>query len=147
MLKDFSKRLEAIRDNPQETYLINTEIIFRLLGVLENTANLGERNTVALESWTVGAPVQQHKQQHPDKKRRAREVLAVLERCGPLSYEELRRELKPRISYNRITALVSEMIRDGIPLQREGKPVRFSLEEPFTGSNCSHFDETYPRKS
>lgn len=66
---------------------------------------------------------------------RAREVLAVLDSSGPLTYEQLHIELKPPVTYNRITALVSEMIRDGISLKREGKPVKVSLKENVTGSN------------
>lgn len=135
MLKDLSRRLEAIRENPEETYLVNTEVNFRVLGVLENLSVLTERNTIALESVASQTPVNRHKEQTSDKKRRAREVLAVLERCGPLTYEELRKELKPEVTYNRVTALVSEMIRDGVPLQREGKPVRVSFGESLTGSN------------
>jgi hypothetical protein len=135
MLKDLSRRLEAIRENPEETYLVNTEVNIRVLGVLENLSALSERNTVALEKLAGQAPIKQHEELTSDKKRRAREVLAVLERCGPVTYEELRKELRPEVTYNRVTALVSEMIRDGVPLQREGKPVRVSLGESLTGSN------------
>ena len=135
MLKDLSRRLEAIRENPEETYLINTEVNFRVLGFLENLSALTERNTVALENLASQSPVKEYEEQTSDKKRRAREVLAVLERRGPLTYEELRKELKPEVTYNRVTALVSEMIRDGVPLLREGKPVRVSLGESLTGSN------------
>lgn len=131
MLKDLSRRLEAIRDNPEETYLINTEITFRLLGILENLAGLTERNTATLERLAEGqTPTIPQNRDESDKKRRAREVIAVLESHGSMTYEELRKELKPPVSYNRVTALVSEMIRDGIPLKREGepgKPVRVSL--------------------
>lgn len=127
MFKDLSKRLNAIRGNPEETYLINTEVNLRLLGVLENIANATERNAAALEKLTEQARIKQHAEDDSDKKRRAREVLGILEKCGPLTYEELRRELKPEISYKRVTALVSEMIRDGVPLQRQGKPVKVSL--------------------
>jgi hypothetical protein len=135
MLKDLSRRLEAIRENPEETYLINTEVNIRVLGVLENLSALTERNTAALENLASQSPLKQHKEQTSVKKRRAREVLGVLERCGPLTYEELRKELKPEVTYNRVTALVSEMIRDGVLLQREGKPVRVSLGDSLTGSN------------
>jgi hypothetical protein len=135
MLKDLSKRLESIRENPEETYLINTEVNVRVLGVLENLSALTERNTVALESLAGRSPVKQHEEGTSDKKRRAREVLAALESCGPLTYEELRKELKPEVTYNRVTALVSEMIRDGVPLQREGRPVRVGLGESLTESN------------
>ena len=135
MLKDLSRRLEAIRENPEWTYLINTEVNIRVLGVLENLSALTERNTAALENLASQSPLKQHKEQTSVKKRRAREVLGVLERCGPLTYEELRQELKPEVTYNRVTALVSEMIRDGVPLQREGKPVRVSLGDSLTGSN------------
>lgn len=135
MLKDLSRRLEAIRSDPEETYLINTEISLRLLGVLENLAGLTEKNATTLEKLASGIPQSQEDIQNPEKKRRAQEVLAVLERSGPKTYEELRNELKPTVSYNRITALVSEMIRDGITLKREGKPVRVSFEGFLTGSN------------
>ena len=135
MLKDFSKRLEDIRENPEETYLINTEVNFKILGVLENLSALTERNTRVLESLAGQATLKQQEEQSSDKKRRAREVLAALERCGPLTYEELRKELRPEVTYNRVTALVSEMIRDGVPLQREGRPVRVGFERPLTGSN------------
>jgi hypothetical protein len=139
MFKDLSRRLEAIRDNPEETYLLNTEVSFRLLGVLENLSLLTEKNTRTLERLTEHDLVKQHKEMDSGKKRRAREVLSVLERYGPLTYEELRSELKPPVSYNRVTALVSEMIRDGVPLTREGqkgKPVRVSLDSgTVTGSN------------
>jgi hypothetical protein len=134
MLKNFSRRLEAIRDDPEETYLVNTEIGFRLLAVLEDLAHLTERNSTALEKLTsdeIRSVLRNGDESN--KKRRAREVLRVLERLGPLTYEELRKELKPEISYNRATALVSEMIRDGIPLKKEGdhgKTVRVSLGEP-----------------
>lgn len=128
MLKDFSKRLEAIKENPQEAYLINTEIAFRVLGVLENLVLHTERNAIALEN--LPTPFSIKKDTHLDsvQKRRAREVLTILEKCGELTYEELRKEIKPVISYKRVTALVSEMIRDGIPLLREGKPVRVRLK-------------------
>ena len=92
-------------------------------------------NTVAIESLTIQAPPKQHKEQTSDKKRRAREVLAVLERCGPPTYEELHKELRSEVTYNRGTTLVLEMIRDGVPLQREGRPVRVSLGESLTESN------------
>ena len=134
MLKDLSKRLDAIRENPEETYLINTELSLRLLGVLENLANATEKNTIAIEKLAGNTSQIRHTEHEKDRKRRAREVLAVLERCGPLTYEELRRELKPTISYKRVTALVSEMIRDGVPLDREGKPVRVSLGNSLAGS-------------
>jgi hypothetical protein len=129
MLKDLSRRLDAIRENPEETYLINTEVNLRLLGVLENLANSTERNASAIEKLTGLSHLKQQTTHDLDKKRRAREVLAVLETSGAQTYEELRRELKPTISYNRVTALVSEMIRDGVPLRREGKPVKVSLQE------------------
>jgi hypothetical protein len=135
MLKDLSRRLVAIRENPEETYLINTEVIFRVVGVLENLSVLTERNTAALEKLSGQALIKEHKQQQSKKIRRAREVLGVFERCGALSYEELREELRPQVSYNRVTALVSEMIRDGVPLVRDGKPVRVSFENSLTGSN------------
>ena len=128
MLKDFSKRVESIKDSPEEAYLINTEISFRLLGVLENLATLTERNTTALENLTLHKPDNPNDVKESDKIRRAREVLAVLENQGALTYEELRKELRPQISYKRVTALVSEMIRDGIPLKREGRPVRIILQ-------------------
>ena len=134
-LKDLSKRLEAIRSNPEETYLINTELTLRVLDVLETLADLTEKNTSSLERLTDQVPPIQQQEADSKKKRRAGEVLGVLERSGPLSYEELRMELIPPVTYKRITALVSEMIRDGIPLIREGKPVRVSLEETLTGSN------------
>ena len=135
MLKDLSKRLDAIREHPQEAFLINTELNFRLLGVLENLANATEKNTIAIENLAGNTRQIRHTEPDKDRKRRAREVLAVLERCGPLTYKELRRELKPTISYKRVTALVSEMIRDGVPLDREGKPVKVSLGNPLTESN------------
>ena len=135
MLKDLSRRIEAIRENPEETYLINTEATLRLLGILENLSLLTEKNTITLEKLSGQGTANQHEQDDSGKKRRAREVLRALERCGELTYEELRRELKPQVSYNRVTALVSEMIRDGVPLTREGRPVRVSLAEPLTGSN------------
>ena len=134
-LKDLSKRLEAIRSNPEETYLINTELTLRVLGVLENLADLTEKNTSRLERLTDRVPSIQQQEADSSKKRRAGEVLGVLERSGPLSYEELRMELIPPVTYKRITALVCEMIRDGIPLIRKGKPVRVSLEETLTRSN------------
>ena len=128
MLKDLSRRLEAIRDNPEETYLVNTEITFRLLGVLENLAGLTEKNSATLERLAERqTPIIPQNRSESDKKRRARAVIAVLENHGPLAYEELCKALKPSVSYNRVTALVSEMIRDGIPLKREGKPVRVTL--------------------
>jgi hypothetical protein len=135
MMKDFSRRLEAIRENPEETYFVNTEVTLRVLDALEKLSLLTERNTTALETLASQIPITQRIQHESYKKRRAREVLTVLERCGALTYEELRRELKPQISYNRVTALVSEMIRDGIPLEREGKPVTVSLRDALTGSN------------
>ncbi len=139
MVKDFSRRLEAIRESPEESYLVNTEISLRLLKVLENLEQLTERNTVTLERLAADHALGTHQNQDEEnKKRRAREVLSALERHGSLTYEELRKELKPQVSYNRVTALVSEMIRDGIPLKREGKPgelVRVSLREGLTGSN------------
>lgn len=128
VMKDFSRRLEAIRENPEETYLVNTEVTLRIFDALEKLSFLTERNTIALEGLAGQKPIEQQKEHGSDKKRRAREVLRVLERCGALTYEELRRELKPKVSYNRVTALVSEMIRDGVPLVREGKPVRVNLE-------------------
>jgi hypothetical protein len=130
MLKDFSKRIESIKENPEEAYLINTEISFRLLGVLENLVHLAEKNTAVLEKLDFQNPIIRDDMKDSDKRRRAREVLAVLENRGALTYEELRKELKPQISYKRVTALVSEMIRDGIPLKREGKPVRVILGDP-----------------
>jgi hypothetical protein len=135
MLKDLSKRLEAIKEHPEETYLINTELSLRVLDALENIADATEKNTIALEKLAGNVPQLQRAEPEKDRKRRAREVLAVLERCGPLTYEELRQELKPAISYKRVTALVSEMIRDGVALDREGKPVRVSLGSSLTVSN------------
>ena len=133
MLKDLSRRLEAIRDSPEETYLVNTELSFRLLGVLETLAALTERNTDALERLAAGpTPTIPQNPDESNKKRRAREVLSVLERSGSMTYEELRSALKPPVSYNRVTALVSEMIRDGIALRRDGEPgkhIRVRLEE------------------
>jgi hypothetical protein len=43
MLKDLSKRLDAIRENPEETYLINTELNLMVLGVLEKLADATEK--------------------------------------------------------------------------------------------------------
>ena len=167
-LSDFSRRVEAIRENPEDSYLLNTEMVYRLLGVLENLGHLTERNHAILEmllqkngpihpSAQPLADKERQKQaltlpSSPDKlvpenmsaseasarhfdqdknskKRRAREVLGVLENKGALTYEDLRNELTPVITYNRVTALVSEMIRDGIPLRREGKPIKVSLED------------------
>ena len=52
MLKGFSKRMESIKNNPEESYLINTEVSFRLLEVLEHLTRLTEKNTSRLENKT-----------------------------------------------------------------------------------------------
>ena len=44
MLKDLSRRLGAIRDNPEDACLVNTEMAFGLLGVLEDLAHLTDRH-------------------------------------------------------------------------------------------------------
>lgn len=134
MLKDLSRRLEAIRNDPKETYLINTEVSLRVLDVLEKLADFTERNTANLEKLAQQTTNFKREANDSNRKRRAREVLAVLEKTGPLTYEELRNELRPPVTYKRVTALVSEMIRDGIPLRRDGKPVRVGLEDNLTGS-------------
>ncbi|MBI4775985.1 MAG: hypothetical protein HY788_17730 [Deltaproteobacteria bacterium] len=167
-LSDFSRRVEAIRESPEDSYLLNTEMVYRLLGVLENLGHLTERNHTVLEmllqkngpshlsehpltdkerhQQALTLPNSPHRlapenlsvseawatnldQDKTGKKRRAREVLGVLENKGAITYEDLRNQLTPVITYNRVTALVSEMIRDGIPLTREGKPVKVSLEK------------------
>ena len=68
-LKDLSKRLEAIRNNPEETYLINTELTLRVLDVLETLANLTEKNAASLERLTDPVPPLQQQEAHSSKKR------------------------------------------------------------------------------
>ena len=129
MLKGFSKRMEAIKNRPEESYLINTEVSLRLLEVLEHIAQLSEQNALNLEKMAADTHTPNPKIEGSDKKRRAREVLAVLEQNGALTYNELRIKLKPAISYNRATALVAEMIRDGIALKKQGRPVKVSFAD------------------
>jgi hypothetical protein len=64
-----------------------------------------------------------------------RKPLAFLERNGALTYNELRVRLKPQISYSRATTLVAEMIRDGIALKKQGRPVKVSLADELFRSN------------
>ena len=135
MLKGFSKRMESIKNSPEESYLINTEVSLRLLEVLEHLTQLTEKNTSSLEKMTGNTYKPNPIIERGDEKRRAREVIAVLERNGALTYNELRIKLKPAISYNRVTALVAEMIRDGIALKKEGRPVRVSLADDLIRSN------------
>jgi hypothetical protein len=127
LLKDLSKRIESIKNDPQETYLINTEISFKLLLVLEHMAQISEKNASNLEKLIGKTNAPSIKIEKEDKKRRAREVLAVLEQNGALTYNELRLMLKPPISYKRVTALIAEMTRDGIELKKQGRPVKVSL--------------------
>jgi hypothetical protein len=127
MLKSFSKRIESIKNNPEESYLINTEVLFRLLEVLENFTKLTEKNASSLEKMAENIHRPIPKIERSYEKRRAREVIAVLESNGELTYNQLRNSLKPPISYNRVTALIAEMMRDGIALKKRGRPVKVSL--------------------
>jgi hypothetical protein len=127
--------MESIKNNPEEAYLINTEVSLRLLEVLEHIAQISEKNALSLERMAEHIKTPISKNDSSDKKRRAKEVIAVLERNGALTYNELRIKLKPQISYNRATALVAEMIRDGITLKKQGRPVKVSLADDLIRSN------------
>jgi hypothetical protein len=74
MLKGFSKRMESIKNNPEESYLINTEVSLRLLEVLEHLAKISEQNALSLERIGQNTYSPIPKVEGSDKKRRAREV-------------------------------------------------------------------------
>lgn len=61
----------------------------------------------------------------PAFKGRAEEIMYCLREFGPLTYKELADKMD--VTYQRVVRLVSQMIRDGIKLKREGKPRKVSL--------------------
>jgi len=61
----------------------------------------------------------------PQVKGRADEILDALMAFGPLTYNELAEKMD--VTYQRVVRLVSQMVRDGIRLNREGKPRKVSL--------------------
>lgn len=56
---------------------------------------------------------------------RAGEIVDLVTDKGPLTYKDIASELG--LSYKRIVRLVSQMVRDGIDLKREGRPRKISL--------------------
>lgn len=63
----------------------------------------------------------------PAFKGRAEEIIYCLREFGPLTYKELADKMD--VTYKRAARLVSQMVRDGVGLKREGKPRKVSLEE------------------
>ena len=57
----------------------------------------------------------------------ADQIHDILELMGPLTYEELGRGLDPPVSPKRAARLVSQMVRDGVELKREGSPRKVSI--------------------
>lgn len=62
-----------------------------------------------------------------DLRGQADQIHDILEDIGPLSYEELGDMLEPPVSPKRAARLVSQMIRDGVELKREGSPRKVSI--------------------
>ena len=56
---------------------------------------------------------------------RAGEIMDLVTAKGPLTYKQLAKELD--LPYKRIVRLVSQMVRDGIDITRDGKPRTVSL--------------------
>lgn len=57
---------------------------------------------------------------------RAGEIVDALTKFGPMAYKELAEELG--LTYKRVVRLVSQMVRDGVKLKREGRPRKVRLE-------------------
>ena len=62
-----------------------------------------------------------------DLKGQSDQIHDILEDVGPLTYEALGNMIEPPISPKRAARLVSQMIRDGVKLKREGKPRKVSI--------------------
>ena len=60
-----------------------------------------------------------------DLKGQSDEIHDILEKVGPLTYEEIGKGLG--ITPKRASRLVGQMIRDGVELKREGSPRKVSL--------------------
>ena len=57
----------------------------------------------------------------------ADQIHDILEKFGPLTYKEVAEKLDPSVSWKRASRLVSQMIRDGVELKREGSPRKVSI--------------------
>ncbi len=62
-----------------------------------------------------------------DLKGQADQIHDILEDVGSLPYKELGEMLEPPVSPKRVARLVSQMVRDGVELKREGSPRKVSL--------------------
>lgn len=62
-----------------------------------------------------------------DLKGQADQIHDLLETSEPLTYEEIGHHLDPQVSADRASRLVSQMIRDGVELKREGSPRKVSI--------------------
>lgn len=61
----------------------------------------------------------------PELRGRADQIHDTLEELGPLTYNELAEQLG--LTYKRVARLVSQMVRDGVKLTREGKPRKVNI--------------------
>jgi len=56
---------------------------------------------------------------------RAGQIIDLITSQGPMTYNQIGDTLS--LSYKRVVRLVSQMVRDGIDLKREGRPRKVSL--------------------
>ena len=72
--------------------------------------------------------IQDEKDQREDLGGQADQIHDLLEKIKePLTYPELGKMLDPPVSAKRAARLVSQMIRDGVELRREGTPRKVSI--------------------
>ena len=62
-----------------------------------------------------------------DLKGQADQIHDLLEEFGPLTYNEIGQMIVPTVSDKRAARLISQMIRDGVELKREGSPRKVSI--------------------
>ena len=68
----------------------------------------------------VVEPISEPAKDEDGIKGRAGEIIDLIKDKGPMTYNQIGDALN--LSYKRIVRLVSQMVRDGISLLREGKP-------------------------
>jgi len=73
------------------------------------------------------SPVEPEPEKELPFKGRAGQIIDILMESSPLTYNELAEKMG--VTYKRAARLISQMVRDGVNLKREGKPRKVSLEQ------------------
>lgn len=97
------------------------------VAVMTDKVSLEKELKAKLEPWPPDwKPVPEPEaEEWPQVKGRADEILDALMTFGPLTYNELAKKMD--VTYQRVVRLVSQMVRDGVRLNREGRPRKVSL--------------------